>query len=423
MISKDTVEHDVWAKSLIFVLSLWLGSRILIVIAMLLIAPAISSSHPVNAWGWEAFARWDGVWYQRIATSGYEYARDHQPHSVAFFPMFPLISKAVMALGLPFAIAGTLVNNLAFLGTLIVVYSWVVQRHGFEVARWTVAYLVWCPLSLYGTVTYTEGLFLLLSTLSLRSFDKGQHIWAAFWGALTTATRIPGVMLIPTFLFLAYKERRSAIAYITAVTTSIGFLLYSGYCTIQLGDPLAFLHTQAGFGHRSTVGFDWQHWGLNFLIGILGPINWESWSLKNPFHPIQFAVICTLSYLLWRYRSRLSRIAITWISFVLLVWLWLLWGDGFVKTYMVFGGGYLLWYFRHELRPVVVTYGVFALWLVLFSGSIVANERFAFGIVSLAIAMGMLLSRFQRWGLPTLVYFAIVLASFAIRFSRNIWVA
>ncbi len=423
MISKHTAKHDVWGNSLIFILSLWLGSRILIVIAMLLIAPAISSSHPVNTWGWESFSRWDGVWYQRIATNGYEYVKDHQPHSVAFFPIFPLISKAVMTLGLPFAIAGTLVNNLAFLGALIVVYSWVVEWYGVDVARWTVAYLVWCPLSLYGTVTYTEGLFLLLSTLSLRAFDKGQHIWAGFWGALTTATRLPGVMLIPTFLFLAFKERRSAIAYISAATTSIGFLLYSGYCMIQFGDPLAFLHTQAGFGHLSTVGFDWQHWGLNFLIGILGPINWDTWSLKSPFHPVQFAAICTGGYLLWRYRSRLSHVAITWIGFGLLVWLWLLWGDGFVKTYMVFGGGYLLWYFRRELRPVVVIYGVFALWLVLFSGSIVANERFAFSVVSLAIAMGMLLSRFHRWGLPTLVYFAIVLASFAIRFSRNIWVA
>ena len=412
-----------WANGLIFVLLVWLCSRMLIVTAMLLIAPAISSNHHVNTWGWEAFARWDGVWYQQIATFGYEYANDGQAHTVAFFPVFPLISKAVMALGLPFAIAGTLVNNLAFLGALIVVYRWVVEWHGIGVARWTVAALAWCPLSLYGTVTYTEGLFLLLSTLSLQAFDKGQYIWAGFWGALTTATRLNGVMLIPTFLFLAYKERRSAIAYITTAAASTGFLLYTGYCAIQFGDPLAFLHTQAGFGHRSSPGFDWRNWGLNFLHGVIGPINWDRRALKNPFYPVQFAVICAGGYLLWRYRYRINRIAMTWIGEVLLIWLWLLWGDGFVKTYMVVGGGYLLWHFRHKLRPVAVTYGVFSLLLVLFAGSIVASERFAFGIISLAIAMGMLLSNFPRWGLPTLVYFAIVLASFAIRFSRNIWVA
>ncbi|SRR5579883_176644 len=422
-INQNTAKHDLWGNNWKFILLLWLCSRVLIVTAMLWIAPTISGSHQVNAWGWEAFTRWDGLWYQRIATSGYEYARDHHPHSVAFFPIFPLISKAVMALGLPFAIAGTLVNNLAFLGTLFVLYGWVVQRHGVEVARWTVAYLVWCPLSLYGTVTYSEGMFLLLSTLSLRAFDREKYFWAAGWGALTTATRIPGVMLIPTFLFLAYKERRSVIAYITVAITSLGFILYTGYCAIQFGDPLAFLHTQSGFGHRSSVGFDWQHWGLNFIYGTLGPVNWDRWSLKDPFHPVQFAAICAGGYLLWRYRSQLQRFAITWISFVLFVWLWLLWGDGFVKTYMVIGGGYLLWHFRQKLRPVVFIYGVFSLWLVLFAGSIVASERFAFGIVSLAIAFGMLLSRFPWWGLPTLTYFAIVLASFAIRFSRNIWIA
>ncbi|MBO3462420.1 hypothetical protein G4P69_27815 [Aetokthonos hydrillicola CCALA 1050] len=411
-------------NSFIFILLLWLCSRILIVIAMVLIAPTMpSSSHHVGGWGWEVFTRWDGLWYQKIATSGYEYARDGHAHTVAFFPMFPLMSKALMVLGLPFAIAGTLVNNVAFLTVIVVLYYWVTKLHGIKVARWTAAYLIWCPLSLYGTVAYTEGLFLLLSTLSLQAFDKNQYVRASFWGALTTATRLNGVMLIPTFLFLAYKERRGVNGYITAGLTSIGFLLYTSYCAMQFGDPLAFLHTQAGFGHRSSASFDWQHWGLNFIYGIFGPMNWDHWLPKDLFHPVQFVVICAGGYLLWRYRSLLNPIAMSWISFVLLVWLWLLWGDGFVKTYMVIGGGFLLWYFRHELRSVIVTWGAFSLWLVLFSGSIVANERFAFGIVSLAIAMGMLLSRFKHWGLPTLVYFAIVLISFAVRFSRNIWVA
>jgi Gpi18-like mannosyltransferase len=430
--------HEQWLKSLIFIILLWLSSRMLIVAAMLLIAPTMPSSHHVVGWGacsaggfpsagiwrcWEVFTRWDGLWYQKIANFGYEYAHDSRAHSVAFFPMFPLISKVIMVTGLPFAIAGTLANNVAFLITLVVVYRWVTKLHGIEVARWTVAYLVWCPLSLYGTVAYTEGLFLLLSTLSLQAFDQNRYVWASIWGALTTATRLNGTMLIPTFLFLAYKERRGINAYITAAATSIGFLLYTGYCAIQFGDPLAFLHTQAGFGHRSSASIDWRHWGLNFIYGVFGPVNWDNWLPKNLSHPVQFVVICTGGYLLWRYRFQLNHIAMSWIGFILLVWLWLLWGDGFVKTYMVFGGGFLLWYFRHELRSVVITYGVFSLWLVLFSGSIVANERFAFGIVSLAIAMGMLLSRFKSWRLPILIYFAIVLASFAIRFSRNIWVA
>ncbi|MBD2771096.1 hypothetical protein ICL16_02890 [Iningainema sp. BLCCT55] len=412
-----------WSKDWIFILGIWLCSRMLIITAMLLIAPAISSNYPKDTSVWLAFTRWDGLWYQQIATSGYDYANDGKPHTIPFFPVFPLVSRAVMAVGLPWTIAGMLVNNLAFLGALVVVYFWVVERHGVGVARWTVAAMVWCPLSLYGTVTYAEGMFLLLSTLSLRAFDKSQYIWAALWGALTTATRIPGVTLIPTFLLLARIERRSFVAYITGLIAGVGLLLYMAYCAIQFGDPLAFLHVQHAFGHRSSASIDWQHWGLTFVYGVIGPIYKDSWLPKNPFHPVQFALICVGGYLLWRYRSQLNQFAFSSIGFVLLVWLWLLWGDGFVKTYMVFGGGYLLWYFRNQLRPVVTIYGVFSLLVVLFSGSIVASDRFAFGIVSIAIAFGMLLSHLKLWRIPILIYFAIVLASFAIRFSRNIWVA
>jgi len=35
-----------------------------------------------------------------------------------------------MTLGLPFNVAGTLVNNVAFLSALLVLYCWVEERHG-----------------------------------------------------------------------------------------------------------------------------------------------------------------------------------------------------------------------------------------------------------------------------------------------------
>lgn len=329
-----------------FILTMWLCSRIIIAIAMVIIAPAISETHRVNTWGWDSFTRWDGEWYQLIATSGYEYANDGRTHSVAFFPLYPLICRVVMAFGLPFPIAGTLVNNLAFLLAIFVVFGWVRERHGSNVAKWTVAFMIWCPLSLYGTVTYTEGLFLLLSTLSIRAFDKGDYLWAALWGGLTTATRLTGVVLIPSFLLLAWKERRPLVAYITAVIASLGLLLYIAYCTINFGEPLVFLKVQAAFGHRSAAGFPWQRWVGHLIRGVVGSRNLDNLSLANLLHTIQFAAIWTGFFLMKRNYPRIHKTVLSWLGFILLLWLWLLWGDSFVKMYMVFGGAYLLWYFR-----------------------------------------------------------------------------
>jgi Gpi18-like mannosyltransferase len=138
---------------------MWLLSRLLIVAAMLLLVPLLPAPpggiKPTVSW--EVFSWWDSLLYKQIAISGYEYANDGKGHNVAFFPVFPLVIRGVMTLGLPFEVAGILVNNLAFLGALIVLYYWVEERHTRSTARWATAVLAWCPLSLFGTVIYQRG--------------------------------------------------------------------------------------------------------------------------------------------------------------------------------------------------------------------------------------------------------------------------
>ena len=87
------------------------------------------------------------------------------------------------------------------------------------------------------------------------------------------------------------------------------------------------------------------------------------------------------------------------------------------------GGGYLLVRQRKPLRPVAVTYGFCSLAVILSPGRTISAERHAYGIVSLAIALGLLLAHYPRWGRATLVFFTLVLVSFAIRFSQHLWVA
>ncbi|HBB36233.1 MAG TPA: hypothetical protein DDZ80_05675 [Cyanobacteria bacterium UBA8803] len=131
-----------WTDGLIFVIAMWLLSRLTIFIAMQLVAPLLplSPAREENALGftpnfvpqigWELFSHWDGVWYRQIAISGYDYANTGGYESVAFFPLFPLLTRGVMTLGLPFEVAGTLVNSLAFLGALFLLYRWANKCYG-----------------------------------------------------------------------------------------------------------------------------------------------------------------------------------------------------------------------------------------------------------------------------------------------------
>ena len=160
---------------LIFVITMWFLSRSIIAIGMQVIAPSLDpmpNSQPfvpgfVPKSGWELFSHWDGEWYTKIATLGYSYANDGQQHSVAFYPLFPLLIRGLMALGMRVEVAGVLINSLAFLGALLLVYFWVEERYDTGSAKWTTAVLAWCPFSIFCTVIYTEGLFLLLTAAAL----------------------------------------------------------------------------------------------------------------------------------------------------------------------------------------------------------------------------------------------------------------
>lgn len=417
------LKGNLWSNGLVFTSVMWLLSRLVITVAMLLIAPTLAAPPGgiVPTVGWGVFSAWDSGFYEKIATSGYDYANDTNQHSVAFFPLLPLCIHALIMFGLPVEVAGTIANNLAFFGALYVLYIWIEKRHGINSARWATAALAWFPLSLYGTVIYSEGLYLLFSTAALRAFDLKQYAGVAIWGTLATAARPTGLALIPAFLIAAVLDSSKAIAYIASLAAGGGLFLYSLYCKIQFGDWLAFFHAQHAW--RSSVGFDWWRWWKMLMQITVGSANWKYGSIKDPWHPLLFLLIVGSSYLLWRYRKKLNS---TWVDYgfaILGLGLWLLAGDPLTDVVMVLGGVYLLWRLHTQLRPIVVTYGFCALGLLLASGSTISLNRLAYGIVSLAIALGVLLARYPRWGYIVMVFFAIALASFAIRFAQHQWVA
>lgn len=311
--------------------------------------------------GWELFSHWDGKWYAQIATLGYSYADDGNHHSVAFYPLFPMLIRGLMSLGMPVEVAGVFINSLAFLGALVLLYFWIEERYDSSAANWTIALLAWCPFSLFCTVMYTEGLFLLLTTAALRFFERDEYIRAAVCGALTTATRGPGLALIPAFLLVACREKRPPLAYVAGLASALGLLSFSLYCAIRFGDALAFIHVQKAWLHPS--------W-LDLLAQV--------------------------------FRLQISAIS---------------------RVVMIFGSAYLLWLFRKKLSSIVLTYGFCSLALLLCSGALSSVNRYAYGIVPLSIALGLLLPARPSWGYGLMGLFGVFLLYVSVKFAGFLWVA
>jgi len=348
---------------------MWFLSRSVIVIGMQVIAPwfdPIQNSQRfvgdfVPKSGWELFSHWDGGWYTKIATLGYSYANDGQQHPVAFYPLFPLLIRGLMALGMRVEVAGVLINSLAFLGALLLVYFWVEERYDTGSAKWTTAVLAWCPFSLFCTVMYTEGVFLFLTASALRAFERGEYIWAAFWGALTTATRGPGVTLIPTFFLTAWREKRPPLAYAAGFASAIGFFSFILYCAINLEHPLAFIDIQKAWRQPTWLEIFKDFFSFNLQAAT--------------------------------------------------------------KVGMVFGACSLLWYLRKRLSITIICFSFCSLALLITSGALQSVERYVYGIVPLSIGLGLLLVGRPLWGYGLMGLFGIFLLRFSVKFASWVWVA
>src|SRR4051812_29592214 len=122
-------------------------------------------------------ARWDAVWYLRVADSGY----GESEARAAFFPLYPLL---VRGLAVPFGaspaallVAAYAVALATFLAALTLLHRLVTLELGRRLAEPTLLLLAVFPAALYFGAPYAESLFLALSVGAFYAARTGR--WAA----------------------------------------------------------------------------------------------------------------------------------------------------------------------------------------------------------------------------------------------------
>lgn len=401
-----------------FVGLMWLSSRLIILLVMLVVAPLLNpppGGQPA-IFAWSTLANWDGVAYTTIALQGYS----TEPLS-AFFPLFPLLIYLGTLIHLSPSQAGVLVSASSFFGTLMLLYIWTESKYGQDVARWATALMAWCPFSLFGTVVYTEGLFLLLTTTALKLFERHQYWLASLCGGLATATRLPGIVLSPTFLIIAFRERRSLQAYAVALASCLGVISYSIYNWQVFGEPLRFIRVQEYWNREQT--FWGQNWVRMFAQIFIGPANTSSGRLVDPWHPLLMIILGIIAYAIWHYRHLLGNL-ISEMSFIVIsIFFWLLGGDPLINLLMFLGGLSIVWLNRKVLSPLLFTYSILSFLLIFATGRTTSVERFSYGIITLPIALALSLRYFPRYSYATVIGFGVLLITYALRFAHGLWVA
>ncbi len=235
----------------------------------------------VSGFGWlgdllaAPVARWDAAWYLVIAHDGYRPGIGPLAASrTAFFPLYPLGVRAISELAVPPIAAGVALSVVAFAAALYGIHrlstlelgrldrSLARPGHGGDVARLAVLVTAMAPMAFFFSAVYSESLYLALSVGVFWCARQGRWAWAAALGALASATRSAGVVLVVPMLILylygpredrepdfpdrawwrpRYRVRRDVL---WAVALPAGLAAYMAYLALAGGVPLEPFHAQ-----------------------------------------------------------------------------------------------------------------------------------------------------------------------------------
>jgi len=151
---------------------------------------------------------WDACWYSKIATFGYEPGVS----STTFFPLLPFSMSAIAVLtGGNVALAGIVVNAVAFILALTGLYQLVASDVDAEVARRTVLYTAIFPAAFFFLAPFTESLFLAGAVWAIAGARRGRWDIVLIAGIVAGLARPQGLLLVLPLGWEAIREVRSRV--------------------------------------------------------------------------------------------------------------------------------------------------------------------------------------------------------------------
>ncbi|MFD8425206.1 glycosyltransferase family 39 protein [Streptomyces sp. NPDC059466] len=244
-------------------------------------------------------ARWDSLWYTRVAAFGYGWQvrlPDGDVHSnLAFFPLLPWLERLVAALSpLSYADAGLLVSTLASLAAAWGIFAVADRVYGRRAG--VCAALVWAvlPIGIVQSMAYSESLFTALAAWSLYAVLTGRWVTAGLLASFAGLTRPVGAAVVAALWVAAItsfvRERstpsargasrwRRALGMLLAPLGAAGYVLWVGHRTGR--GPLGYLDIQAQWGNGFDGGYAFARFvgdkftsfpsalaGLGLIVGV-----------------------------------------------------------------------------------------------------------------------------------------------------------
>ncbi|MDG4863189.1 hypothetical protein P8605_34135 [Streptomyces sp. T-3] len=208
-------------------------------------------------------ARWDSLWYTRVAESGYGWQvtlPNGDVHSnLAFFPLLPWLERLGAAISpLSYQDAGLVVSWLASLAAAGGIFAIADRLYGLRAGVCAVALWAVLPVGIVQSMAYSESLFTALAAWSLYAVISGRWVTAGLLASLAGLTRPVGAAVVAALwvaaVLVVVREKRwpwrMVAGALLAPLGAAGYVLWVGQETG--GGLFGYLDVQGQWGN----GFD-----------------------------------------------------------------------------------------------------------------------------------------------------------------------
>lgn len=231
-----------------FPLGVYLLSRLFVLVAAIVLAKdqialpvgiqhvRITYPIPADPGYWAAMTNWDGQWYRIIAEQGYPTTLprtaggsvDMNPW--AFFPVFPLLTRALMQVtGLPFIVAGPLLSTVLGLLAMWALFRLVDRAVGrFEAIVAVVATCFYIASPVF-SASYSESAALLAVLAVLMLLRARAYPWVVPALLVLSLTRNVVVAMVPVIIAHAVVRWRQGDEGPHPVRLRVGLGLLAAY--------------------------------------------------------------------------------------------------------------------------------------------------------------------------------------------------
>ena len=243
----------------------WLWVLGAFVVSRLLVALVCAIAHRAESQTLEGFLGafydqlfpWDARHYIHIIENGYVNYGD-EALFIVFFPFFPLLCRNLTFItGMSAETAAFLVSNMALLTSGVVLWRLTEMDGGEVMGRRAMLLLMFCPVTYFYSISYSESTFLLATLLAVYCARNRRFPLAVLFGAMAANARVLGMATaIPIFWELLRRERegwgndmppkgviarRIGLCVLKVLPVALGFAAYLCVNWQLFGTPTQFM--------------------------------------------------------------------------------------------------------------------------------------------------------------------------------------